>query len=62
MGPSARARVPKRAHVPVPRLEPGDYALLVTVTDLVAGRTVTVEAPFRITREEDLRQLLKPEP
>ncbi len=62
MSISARARVPKRAHVPVPRLEPGDYALLVTVTDLVAGRTVTVEAPFRITREEDLRQLLKPEP
>lgn len=58
---SAGARVPKRAHVPVPLLEPGDYALLVTVTDLVAGRSATAEAPFRITPEDRLRELLSGE-
>ncbi len=58
---SAGARVPKRAHVPVPLLEPGDYALLVTVTDLVAGRSATAEAPFRITPEDRLRALLSGE-
>ncbi len=51
-------RQPKGAQVDVSRLEPGEYAVLVTVTDLNTSRSVTTHAPFRIVADAEMRALL----
>jgi GWxTD domain-containing protein len=55
------APVPRRARVPIALLEPGEYALVVTVIDVISGRSATSEAPFRVAAEPQLRDLLNGE-
>jgi len=40
-------------------LSPGEYGLVVTVTDLVAGRAVTQQAPFRVISDPEFRVLFR---
>ncbi len=58
---SPGASVLRRARVPIGLLDPGEYALLVTVTDVITGQSASSEAPFQIAAEPQLRKLLSGE-
>jgi len=52
------ARFPKGAEIDVTELEFGDYAVIVTVTDLKTERSATSHTHFRIVSDEELRAFL----
>lgn len=56
----AGSRHPRVAQVPVEGLDPGNYILVVTVTDLVANRMISSQTPFRVLRDEEIAAELSP--
>jgi GWxTD domain-containing protein len=55
--PAAKGRTPKGTRVGVPHLEPGEYALILTVTDTISGSTASARSFFRILNDQQLRDL-----
>lgn len=52
-------KVVKGAVVDLKKLDTGEYALLVTVTDRISNASASAMAPFRIVTDPELRQLLR---
>lgn len=50
----AGSRHPRVAEVPVAKLDPGNYILVVTVTDLVANQMISGQTPFRVLRDQEI--------
>lgn len=55
--PAAKGRTAKGTRVGVPNLEPGEYALILTVTDAISGSTASARSFFRILNDQQLREL-----
>ncbi len=52
------ATLPRGARVDVGGLAPGEYALLLTVTDLTTGNRATARTPFTVMSDEGLKAFL----
>lgn len=50
-------RAPRGTRVPVTDLAPGEYCLIMTVTDLHAGKSATSSAPFQVLSEAQRLEL-----
>lgn len=57
----AGGRVRKNGQVDLAGLRPGEYAILVTVTDRESRETVTSQVDFQLTSDEQLRAILEGE-
>jgi len=57
--PVKEGRASRGTRVPIPELEPGEYSLIMTVTDLHARKSATASAIFQVLSDQQRQELVR---